>query len=154
VTDDARFADDTVVQVNLRLEALTDGIVVDGRVAVDWVGTCRRCLAATCGTTDSEIHELYQQHVTNPDSFEIVDDQVDLGAMVREVVLLDAPTTPLCRPDCAGLCPICGVDRNAEVCGCAIERSDPRWAALADLTAGLPDVEAGLPHVEGSVSPE
>jgi uncharacterized protein len=39
----------------------------------------------------------------------------------------------VCRPDCAGLCPVCGIDRNVEQCGCDTSRSDDRWSALDDL---------------------
>jgi uncharacterized protein len=50
-------------------------------------------------------------------------------------VLLDAPTTPLCRPDCAGLCPQCGADRNEQACACQPPPADPRWSALDALKA-------------------
>ena len=52
----------------------------------------------------------------------------------REVVLLDSPSTPLCRPDCAGLCPTCGTNLNEGSCDCAPPPADPRWAGLAGLT--------------------
>ena len=69
---------------------------------------------AAAGEVHSEIHELYQQVVTDPDAFELVGDQLDLAPMVREVIVLDAPMSPLCRDDCQGLCPECGVDLNVE----------------------------------------
>ena len=77
-----------------------------------WHGTCRRCLEPTGGVSVSEVHELYQRTLTDPDAFEIVGDQLDLRAIARELVLLDTPATPLCRPDCAGLCPTCGANLN------------------------------------------
>lgn len=133
VADDERFADDAQAHIRLHLEALTDGIVVDGTVAVPWHGQCRRCLEPTTGVSVSEVHELFQRVITDPDAFEIVSEQIDLGPVAREAVLLDAPTTPVCRPDCAGLCPTCGVDLNHGTCGCAGPPADPRWAALDDL---------------------
>ena len=85
------------------------------------------------------MHELYQQTITDPDAFEIVGEQIDLVPMVRENLLLDAPLAPLCRPDCAGLCPTCGVDHNDVDCDCAPTSVDPRWDALSQLKANLPD---------------
>ena len=138
VLDPSRFADDAVVDVRLRLEALTDGIVVDGELSVPWHGVCRRCLIDTGGVQVSEVHELYQRVVTDPEAFELVGDQLDLRDAVRELVLLDAPGTPLCRPDCAGLCLTCGANLNDGACGCTAAPADPRWSALDGLK-GLPD---------------
>ena len=139
ISDDPRFDDDAAVDVRLDLEALTDGIVVDGRVLVPWHGTCRRCLVPAAGIIDSEVHELYQHVVTDPEAFEIVGDQLDLRPMVREILVLDAPINPLCREDCAGLCPHCGIDRNLGTCSCETESTDPRWDALRGLMERPPD---------------
>lgn len=133
IVGDERFAEHAEAEVHLRLEALSDGIVVDGELRVPWHGTCRRCLTPTAGVAVSEVHELYQRALTDPDAFEIVGDQLDLHEAVRELVLLDAPTTPLCRPDCAGLCPTCGANLNDGPCGCAAAPVDDRWSALDQL---------------------
>ncbi len=133
VVDAARFADDAQVAVRLHLEALSDGIVIDGELSVAWHGVCRRCLLETGGTQVSEVHELYQRTVTDPEAFEIVGDQIDLSDVVREVMLLDVPSTPLCRPDCAGLCLVCGANLNDGPCGCASVPIDQRWSALDEL---------------------
>jgi uncharacterized protein len=135
VQGDPRFDDASVVDVELHLESLNDGIVVDGRVSVPWHGTCRRCLEPTAGVSVSEVHELYQRVLTDPDAFEILGDQLDLRPIARELVLLDAPATPLCRPDCAGLCPTCGTNLNESTCDCGPAPVDPRWAALDLFTA-------------------
>lgn len=129
---DPRFVADDPVDVALRLEVLTDGIVVTGRLLSTWHGVCRRCAAPATGVLDCEVHELYQRVVTDPDAFEL-GDLLDLEPMVREVLLLDAPLVPLCRPDCKGLCPVCGADLNTESCSCSTEVTDPRWAALDEL---------------------
>jgi len=133
VVDPDRFAADATVTVQLHLEALTDGIVVDGELQVPWHGVCRRCLVPTSGVQVSEVHELYQTVVTDPEAFEILGGQLDLRAVVRELVLLDAPSTPLCRPDCAGLCLSCGSNLNDGPCGCTAAPADPRWSALDSL---------------------
>jgi uncharacterized protein len=130
--DDGRFLASDPVQVALRLEALTDGVVVSGLVHGTWHGTCRRCANPAQGPLDCEVHELYQRVITDPDAFEL-GELLDLEPMVREVLLLDAPLVPLCTADCQGLCPQCGVDRNVETCRCDTTVADPRWAALDEL---------------------
>jgi uncharacterized protein len=128
--EDPRLLSGHEIDVDLRCESLSDGIVVDGGVRVDFRGDCRRCLTPLTGTLTIEVHELYQVNLTDPDAFPIENDQIDLGAMVRESVLLDLPDAPVCRPDCAGLCPVCGIDRNTAECGCTVATPDPRWAGL------------------------
>lgn len=136
---DERLRGDDVVKVALHLESLTDGIVVRGVVEAPWHGTCRRCATAATGLVHADVHELYQHVVTDPDAFELVGDQLDLAPMVGEVIVLDAPASPLCRPDCRGLCPTCGIDRNTESCTCSTDVTDPRWGALDQLKGQLDD---------------
>jgi len=124
---------DGPVDVDLRLDVLTDGIVVSGTVSAAWTGQCRRCLAEVGGPLTVPIHELYQIVLTDPDAFPIVQDQIDLTPMLREALLLEVPAAPLCRADCAGLCPVCGTDRNERVCDCDTTVRDERWAALDAL---------------------
>ncbi len=64
---------------------------------------------------------------------EISGDSLDTRPLVAEQVVLSVPAKPLCREDCAGLCPSCGADLNAGPCGCEDEAVDPRWAGLAEL---------------------
>lgn len=59
--------------------------------------------------------------------------EIDLRSLLREVVALAVPVQPLCREDCKGLCPRCGVDRNRETCGCEAERPVSPFAALEAL---------------------
>lgn len=67
--------------------------------------------------------------------------KLDLGEAIREYALLNLPMRPLCRPDCKGLCPTCGADRNAGDCGCVVEDSDERFAALRGLLNQEPDTD-------------
>lgn len=136
---DERFHGDDAVLVELRLESLTDGLVVNGEVSSTWHGICRRCALPAQGELHSDVHELYQYIVTDPEAFELVGDVLDLEPMVREVLVLDAPSSPLCRDDCAGLCPDCGIDRNTGTCSCNNTVVDPRWGALDQLKGVLDD---------------
>ena len=134
---DQRFRPDDTVTANIRLESLSDGIVVLGSVHVPWRGTCRRCLRELSEQAVCEVDELYQSVVTNPNAFEIVGDQLDLIPMVRELALLDTPTAPLCRPDCAGLCSVCGTDLNELQCSCEAPALGSPWDVLDQLKGRL-----------------
>ena len=73
------------------------------------------------------------------------DDRLPLDTMARTLVL-GFPAFPLCRPDCAGLCPVCGADRNTTDCGHGGSgQLDSRWAGLADLRTVVQIVHAS-PH--------
>jgi uncharacterized protein len=129
--EDPRLAPQAPVRIELHLESLTDGIVVKGTITTEWRGICRRCAVAATGELVSRVDELYQQVPSNPDAFEL-GDMLDLVPMVRELLVLDAPASPLCRLDCAGLCPTCGIDRNVDTCECGGDEADSRWAALRE----------------------
>lgn len=62
-----------------------------------------------------------------------LEDSLSLEDVLREQVLLSLPVRTLCKPDCKGLCPRCGVNRNSQACSCDVGPSDPRWQALAGL---------------------
>ena len=130
--DDPRIVDEPV-EVALRLESLSNGIVVDGSVSATWHGECRRCLAPIRVREAVGIEELYQRVVEDPDAHPIVGEQIDLLPMVRENVLVSLPVGPLCRPDCPGFCGQCGADLSEGPCGCEPVAGDPRWSALDAL---------------------
>jgi len=62
------------------------------------------------------------------------DETIDVDELVREQVLLAIPARALCTEDCKGLCPVCGANRNETPCECESRETDPRWAALKNLT--------------------
>jgi len=72
-----------------------------------------------------------------PGMFTIDENHIlDLTEAVRQYLLLALPMKPLCRADCAGLCPVCGQDLNKKrACGCLAIQPDPRWAKLAQLAS-------------------
>jgi uncharacterized protein len=63
-------------------------------------------------------------------------DTIDVDEIVKEQILLAVPTRMLCRPDCKGICPDCGIDKNTGECACGTDDVDPRWAALKNLSSG------------------
>ncbi len=60
-------------------------------------------------------------------------ERIDLGLAVWEAIVLELPMKPVCRPDCAGLCPVCGADLNEKACGCQAEKADSRFLSLKKL---------------------
>jgi uncharacterized protein len=78
------------------------------------------------------VRELFTRDGDPEETYPLGDDHIDLEPMVHDAVLLELPPAPLCRPDCAGLCPWCGANRNLAPCSC-VAPSDPRWAALDAL---------------------
>ncbi len=135
---DERIPAAAPIRALLHLETLTDGVVADGTLTVPWIGTCRRCTQPSSGVAELAIHELYQTNVTDPDAFPIDDDRLDLTPMIREAAVLDIPSNPVCRDDCAGLCPMCGVDRNTHPCSCQAPAAENRWSALDQLSGLIP----------------
>ncbi len=131
--DDGRVVGNTVA-ADLRATSTVDGIVIDGQVVVVWADECRRCLVDVRRTVAVEVDELYQQAITDPDAFELGPTALDLTPIVRDGTMLAlAEPPPLCRDDCAGICPVCGTDRNVSACTCDVTIRDERWAALDDL---------------------
>ena len=68
-------------------------------------------------------------------------DSLSLEDVLREQVLLSLPVRTLCKPDCKGLCPRCGENRNIRQCDCEVGPSDPRWEALAGLRSKIESKE-------------
>jgi uncharacterized protein len=130
---DAHVPDGAPVDADLELESLPDGIVVTGTVSAPWEGQCRRCLGPVRGELAVAVRELFQVTPIVEDARPIEGEQVDLEPVVREAVMLELPLAPLCREDCAGLRPECGVGRNGVDCGHGDRPADPRWAALDQL---------------------
>ena len=134
---DSRLHGDDSVQVEMWLDSMTDGITVRGTVTTPWHSECRRCLAPVESDMTSEVAELFHQHPANEDIWPIRHDQADLEPLVIEAVMLELPLAPLCRADCAGLCPTCGADRNDVDCGHHEKPVDLRWGALEGLAGKL-----------------
>jgi uncharacterized protein len=87
----------------------------------------------------AEVRELYRPRNgavgddEDEDTYPLTGEQLDLAPLVRDALLLSLPLAPLCRPDCAGLCPVCGAELAEGPCGCDTTPTDPRWSALDDL---------------------
>jgi len=127
------FAEATV-RVKLRLESFSGGLRARGTIEAPWHGTCRRCSTPVLGVSTVAVNERFVDHQApgDEDSYLIIDDFIDLAPLVHDAIFLDLPLAPLCREDCQGLCPYCGIDRNEATCECQAPL-DARWATLDGL---------------------
>jgi uncharacterized protein len=141
--------EDASPMADVVLESVLGGVSVTGTVTAPWTGACRRCLTPASGVLRLRVRELYTEDGDGEETYPLVHDELDLGPLVRDAVLLELPQAPLCRPDCLGLCPFCGVNRNEESCGCEAPR-DPRWDALDVLRMPEGRVESESSRSPGS----
>ena len=126
------------IEFELRLESVVEGVLVTGAAEVTLAGQCGRCLEPISFDEEIDLQELYLYPDKEPDDEEasrLDGELLDLEPLLRDTVVLDLPYTPLCRPDCAGLCPDCGADLNADPDHSHGEKIDPRWADLTGWTA-------------------
>jgi uncharacterized protein len=119
------------VEVDVVLEAINDAITVSGTITAAFAGPCRRCLEDVRGELEVDVHEVFERHPTEGETYLLDVDHIDLGDLVRDSVLVGLPLAPLCRADCAGPAP----DRFPTGPAEAPSR-DPRWAALDRLDLG------------------
>lgn len=136
------------VSLDAVLESVSEGILVTGTVRAPWAGTCRRCLEQASGVLESDVVELCCDDGDEETTYPLTGDLLDLAPIVHDACILELPLAPLCRADCAGLCPECGVNRNLEQCSCAAPL-DLRWAALGALSSeATPDRATGADRSE------
>ena len=128
---DSRVPAGAVAVADVVLEPFDGGLAVNGTVSSHWEGECRRCLAEVGGELKAEVRELFRRGGGEAEgTYPMTDEQVNLRDMVMDNLFAALPLLPLCRDDCAGICALCGANRNDEPCGCAEVVIDPRWAGL------------------------
>jgi uncharacterized protein len=128
------------VPAEFALTRASTGTVFELRFQARLHGPCFRCLGDAVLDIPISARE-YQ--ATNPGEAEelrtpyLADDKLDLAAWARDAVALELPDKILCRPDCAGLCAVCGRDLNVEPHTHEDDATDSRWAALEELRQRL-----------------
>jgi len=133
------------VSLDARLESVQDGIWVSGTVSAQAVGECGRCLDEVRLDVDTTFDGLFlfpdapreDEEDESEDVHEFDGETLDLEEIVRDAVAEELPFTPLCDPDCPGLCDQCGA-RLADDPDHTHEMIDPRWSALEALAADDP----------------
>jgi len=127
------------IELDLRLEAVHEGILVSGTVFAEVKGECGRCLDPLAYDLEVNVQELFfyegvelSDEEDDEEQRRVEHDLIDLEPVLRDAVVTMLPFQPVCREDCQGLCSICGVRLEDEP-GHHHEDIDPRWAALAEL---------------------
>ena len=121
---------------DLTVQRASTGDVFHLRFATSVEGPCMRCLAPASVAVDVDAQEYQASDAQAGDELRseyVVEGELDLDTWSRDQVALGLPDQILCRPDCAGICPVCGKDLNVEPHGHENETLDARWAALEAL---------------------
>jgi uncharacterized protein len=119
-----------------RFSRTPQGLLAEVFTSARTPSECSRCLDPIDQPIAAQFTELYAFDERSTSESQLIlpaNHQVDLAPLVREFMILDLPMTPLCRPDCAGLCPVCGINRNQEHCEHDQDPIDPRFSNLKDL---------------------
>ena len=129
------------LELDLVLTSVSEGVYVNGHVRGSLSGECGRCLGEISESFDVSIAELFAyvdsttEETTDEDEVgRMQGDLIDLEPALRDALVLTLPTNPLCRPDCPGLCPECGVHFDDLPADHSHANVDPRWAALRNLS--------------------
>jgi len=128
------------LSLDLRMESVSEGVLVSGTVTGPVEGECGRCLSPIGDTVEVSVQELYAyEHSTTDETTDedevgrLQGDLIDLEPAVRDAVVLALPANPLCREDCPGLCAECGLPLADLPADHTHEQVDARWAALGKL---------------------
>jgi uncharacterized protein len=125
-------------------------IRIRGRLKVDLELACDRCLEPVRHPMDTDFDLYYRPQPKGPLPHEAALDEgeaeigyyenggIQLTEVLREHVLLSLPMHSICAEECAGICPVCGANRNTTDCRCEQQNPDDRWAALRELRGSLP----------------
>lgn len=129
-----------VLDLDLRVESVSEGVLVTGTVTAPTAGECARCLNPIAGRIEVALTELFAYPDSTTDATteddevgRVVDDTVDVEQSIVDAVGLELPFSPVCRPDCPGLCPQCGIPLATAEPDHHHDQIDPRWAKLAEM---------------------
>lgn len=121
---------------SITVNRTAQGLLFTGTSSASTELTCVRCLKPfeqRLEWTLTELYALTEKSVSESGLLVPEDAQIDLEPLIRDYALLEVPIKPLCRPDCKGLCPVCGQDLNLRDCGHRRESDTSSLAALKDF---------------------
>lgn len=124
------------LELDLRLEAVVEGVLITGTAYAQLAGECVRCLTPLTDEVEVDVQELFtypESEATDEEASHLDGEYADLEPVLRDAIVLELPFQPVCRPDCRGLCPECGVDLNTVTDHTHSDPVDPRWASLAQF---------------------
>ncbi|PXX64111.1 uncharacterized protein DFR70_105293 [Nocardia tenerifensis] len=133
------------IELDLQQQAVSEGVLVTGTVRAPLEGECSRCLEPFTDEVSVYLTELFaypdsttEQTTDDDESYRMIDDTIDLEPVIIDAFGVELPLQPLCTPDCAGLCPECGVRMAIAGSDHSHEILDPRWAGLAKFATASP----------------
>jgi len=124
------------VPADLTISRASTGTVFELRFGIRLHGPCYRCLDDAALDLPISARDYQATHPGDAEELTtayVTDDRLDLAGWARDATALALPDKILCRPDCAGLCPVCGRNLNDEPHTHEEELTDPRWSGLAEL---------------------
>jgi uncharacterized protein len=134
---------DGLIKIEAKLDKSLRQILLKSEIQAEGVFVCDRCLEEFHRKLDVKYSMIYIQgnrstaDIKKEEEIQVLSadtNYIDLDDDIRQCVLLAIPQKLLCREDCNGLCPTCGVNRNTENCSCGAEAVDTRWDALKKLS--------------------
>ncbi|RJL25041.1 YceD family protein [Bailinhaonella thermotolerans] len=131
------------VELDLRLEAVMEGVLVSGTARAPLAGECARCLDPLTSSIEVSFQELffYTAEDAGEDDYILDGDLLDLEPVFRDAVVLALPLSPLCQDDCPGLCAECGTRLAEAGPDHRHDQIDARWAALQALKQDTPNTD-------------
>jgi uncharacterized protein len=119
-----------VLQLELRLESIHEGILATGEVATTATALCSRCLEPLELKVEVDFQELFAYSLEQEDDFLIQDEKINLEQAITDVVVLSLPFKPVCSEDCLGLCSECGLNLSQDPNHVHEASIDSRWSEL------------------------
>jgi uncharacterized protein len=119
--------------LDLRLESVHEGILASGELSATAETECSRCLEAMNLEIHVDFQELFAYSVQSDDDLLVEDDHIDIEQTVIDAVVPSLPFQPVCKPNCLGLCAVCGEKLENDPNHGHESAIDPRWSALEQL---------------------
>jgi uncharacterized protein len=119
-----------IIELNLRLESVHDGILATGEVDSTAMADCSRCLEPLKLEVEVDFQELFAYSLEQEDDFLVQDEKIDLEQAITDAVVLSLPFKPVCSEDCVGLCSECGVKMADDPEHVHQAQNDSRWSEL------------------------
>jgi len=119
-----------IIELNLRLESVHDGILATGEVDSTAMADCSRCLEPLKLAVEVDFQELFAYSLEQEDDFLVQDEKIDLEQAITDAVVLSLPFKPVCSEDCLGLCSECGVKMADDPEHVHQAQNDSRWSEL------------------------
>lgn len=112
-----------------------ESVLLTGKLSYTWESLCARCAEPARDESTLSFEETFcrVQKEEYPDRYLFSGEKVDVTQMVEDLIVMDLPIRFLCREDCKGLCPVCGINKNKQTCTCSNTGRESPFAVLKNL---------------------